>query len=244
MPSGWKDSSVGAAPKVPGRTAKAAPKPSSPDLALELSRMRRSLEEVCKERDILKEQVLVMRSRAVSRAQGRAASPARPGSAPPTARRPSPQRKRLSKEDEQEMLRRLFGKSWRPNSESNLSGVQQLKKRIAGQDRKQRAATKPKCKVYQTREDMEAAAMQMFKDSVRRKKNFDEMIKTKQQAQVPASPKKRVLTSTERDFSAVRLQHSGAKPAVVRTPKRESGKPPWVPPKGARPNSARPAIYF
>ena len=43
MPSGWKDSSVGAAPKVPGRTAKAAPKPSSPDLALELSRMRPTL---------------------------------------------------------------------------------------------------------------------------------------------------------------------------------------------------------
>ena len=85
--------------------------------------------------------------------------------------------------------------------------------------------------------EMEAAAMQMFKDSVRRKKNFDEMIKSKQQAQVPASPKKRTLTRTERDFSAVRLQHSGAKPAVVRTPKRESGKPPWVPPKGARPPS-------
>ena len=194
MPPGWSASSFGAPKPVP-RTrsppragANARPQ-STADLTVELGRMRRSLEEVCKERDMLKSHVMTLRSQAVSRAKG---APPRPASAPTSRGRragsPPNGRKRLTAEDEQEMMRRLYGKTWRPSADAKGTGAEQLKRRLQAIERKAYLASKPTVKVYKTRAELEAQATEMFKEVQRRKAAKDAMIKSKQAAQVPPPP--------------------------------------------------------
>ncbi len=97
---------------------------------------------------------------------GSSSAPATPkggsGSSASLGGRPGSASKRLSKEAEHEMMRRLYGKSWRPDRNSNLSGVEQLKKRLETSEKKLKEAAKPKAKRYQTREELEEATKAMF----------------------------------------------------------------------------------
>ena len=105
--------------------------PSDPaELKSELERIRESHDAVTRERDLLQSHVCSMEKMVQAQVAGkplRHGSVPRPTSAPPTARgdggRPTigggsqTARTRISKSEEQEMMRRLYGRTWRPNRE-------------------------------------------------------------------------------------------------------------------------------
>jgi len=248
MPPNWSGS-TGSLPQGVHATSRRPARAFDSKLEMELVRVRASLEEVQRERDLLQSHVHkmdgIIRTRVRDKLSRSASAPPRPSSAPGSARgnapapeagrpgsasaRNSPQRKRLTKDDEQEMLRRLYGKSWRPDRNKKGSGVEQLKKRLEAQEEAARAKgqlEKKKAKVYQTRAELEAAAQQMYEREKARRAKIEADVAAKLEAQVPVA-KKSASTPFQRD---VRLQQ-------LSTPSR-------LPPRMPRPNpDERPAWF-
>ena len=150
MPPNWKGPT---GPGVRSRARSASAERASADPSAELSQMRSSFEDVCKERDVLKAHIAKMEALIHDRvgAQLRSAPPRTTSSAPTTpkgsrsdlsadGRSGSASRRRLSKKAEDEMVGRLLSKSWRPDRKSALSGVEQLKRRLDARDHKVSAA--------------------------------------------------------------------------------------------------------
>ena len=179
VPPGWKGPTGGRGGRGRGVTNSHGAYP--PDLQAELERVRRSFEDVCRERDVLRSHVSKMESLIHERvgAQFRSSSAPRAGtsSAPATPKggsgssaslggRPgsaSPKAKKLTKEAELEFLRRQQRYGWAPDRSSKLSGVEQLKKHLEAAEKKAlEATTKVKIKRYQTKAELEEATKAMF----------------------------------------------------------------------------------
>ena len=179
VPPGWKGPTGGRGGRGRGVTNSHGAYP--PDLQAELERVRRSFEDVCRERDVLRSHVSKMESLIHERvgAQFRSSSAPRAGtsSAPATPKggsgssaslggRPgsaSPKARKLTKEAELEFLRRQQRYGWAPDRSSKLSGVEQLKKHLEAAEKKAlEATTKVKIKRYQTKAELEEATKAMF----------------------------------------------------------------------------------
>ena len=181
VPPGWKGPTGGRGGRGRGVAGRDSHGAYPPDLQAELERVRRSFEDVCRERDVLRSHVSKMESLIHERvgAQFRSSSAPRAGtsSAPATPKggsgssaslggRPgsaSPKAKKLTKEAELEFLRRQQRYGWAPDRSSKLSGVEQLKKHLEAAEKKAlEATTKVKIKRYQTKAELEEATKAMF----------------------------------------------------------------------------------
>ena len=203
----------------------------------ELERVRASFEEISRERDLLRRHVSTMEDLIRERIGKKvpipprpdSASAARSASAPTTPRDRSPgsARKRITKEEEEEMLRRLYGKSWRPDRGRDLSGVEQLKAKLDNMEKKAILAAKPKCKVYNTKAEMYEAQAAIFERAKQQKKAQEARLQARRESQVPEQKK----STTPAYMRAVRMQQ-------LAIPTR---RPPKMP-KGAS-HGARPAWF-
>ena len=181
VPPGWKGPTGGRGGRGRGVAGRDSHGAYPPDLQAELERVRRSFEDVCRERDVLRSHVSKMESLIHERvgAQFRSSSAPRTGtsSAPVTPKggsgssaslggRPgsaSPKARKLTKEAELEFLRRQQRYGWAPDRSSTLSGVEQLKKHLEAAEKKAlEATTKVKIKRYQTKAELEEATKAMF----------------------------------------------------------------------------------
>ena len=196
------------------------------ELKSELDRVRESYGEVMRERDLLKSHVRSMEKMVHEQISGKFSKrKPRPTSAPPTARSGSPgspdrgnrtDRPRLTKADEQEMLRRLFGKTWRPDRDKPGSGVEQLKRRLEQNEKKMQQEARAKMMEgvkkrrdrknaeKKTREEIDAACAEMYKRDVARRKRLVEQMAKKAEAQLPEH-KKSTATALQRSMHFQRL---------------------------------------
>lgn len=136
-------------------------------------------------------------------------------------------RGKLKKEDEDELLRRVYGKCWRPNRDARGSGVEQLKRRLETNEKAARNTEMEKAMrgPRRSKDEIERAMEEMFKrDTSRRKKLIDDL-KAKQLAQVPVHAKSKAV-GMER---AVRFTRLAMPNPHVRTAKKVP-----VPPGGIK----------
>jgi hypothetical protein len=189
------------------------------DLQVELERMRAAFDDVRRDRDLLKSHVSSMEKlvqQQVGKAVQRPALPPRPTSAPPTrprsagdSRQPSgaeqqgrssgsvTARGRLSKEEQQDMMRRLYGKYWKMHPENKGSGVEQRKKKLEETERRERSKARETVKVVKkSREEIEKACDNMFKRAMERKQRLGQQMQKKREEQIPTHKK-----STASDYA-------------------------------------------
>lgn len=123
----------------------------------------------------------------------------------------------MSKAERAEVERRLYGKYWKmnPDHPDGLSGVEQLKKRLEEQDRreqekvqrdlKEKARFKPETK---PRAELEKAADDMFKQAMTRAKRFEAAMEAKREKALEVESrwkKKSSASLTERMMRFQRL---------------------------------------
>jgi hypothetical protein len=207
---------------------------SEQDAASELAKVRHSYSEVLKERDSLKLHVRKMEELI----KEQVASKFRSRSAPPTRALVSDamggagvggaevKAKRLSKEAEAEMMRRLVGRAWKPSRDAKGSGVEQLKRRLEGEERKQLEAAKAKCKVYNTKAEVEAAAEEMFKRDMQRRAKLLEDCKKRREAQAVTTPRSKT-SQYMRDVRFAQLSLPVRKPPKMPARPGAGAKPAW-----------------
>ena len=235
VPPGWKGPTGGRGGRGRGVTNSHGAYP--PDLQAELERVRRSFEDVCRERDVLRSHVSKMESLIHERvgAQFRSSSAPRAGtsSAPATPKggsgssaslggRPgsaSPKAKKLTKEAELEFLRRQQRYGWAPDRSSKLSGVEQLKKHLEAAEKKAlEATTKVKIKRYQTKAELEEATKAMFErgapDTAR--DHTRSAASERRRAECPPPPHTHPHTHTRGHAEAAGLPYRSLKAALGR----------------------------
>ena len=105
----------------------------------ELAKIRMSYEEVQRERDMLKSHVKSMEQMVQQQIAGKLKPPPRPTSAPPRGEggtfspKKAEAKRKLTKEEDKELMKRLTGKAWAPDRDDPRSGVEQLKRKMEAQ---------------------------------------------------------------------------------------------------------------
>ena len=251
MPPNWSGGNRGAPPagvRSSSRGRRGGEGAFESNLKLELDRVRSALATVQRERDLLQGHVKdmegIVRNKVRAQLSRSTSAPPRATSAPnsargsdstqgaaafgsSSARSASAPRKRINKDEEKDMVRRLTSHSWRPNRDARGSGVEQLKKRLEEAEKKEYAKAKPKCKVYKTRQELDDAAQEMFRRDKDRRRRLAETIEAKLKEQIPPPLKSSTKSQYQRD---VRLQ-------MLSTPVR-------LPPRMPRPSpDDRPGWY-
>lgn len=190
----------------------------------ELQRVKARLDEVARERDLLRGHVKSMEKlvhEQVGRSYPSAAPAARPTSAPSLRRGSSSARgnggrsrspqanesgarsaRKLTPAEEQEMLRRIYGKYWKMDPNSDRAGVEQLKAKLDAQERKQRMKAKEELKEKSavkskkmSKEEIERVSAEMFQRAKDARARLDREIAKKQESQLPE--KKKSTTSAK-----------------------------------------------
>ena len=184
------------------------------DIKGELERVQQSYTEVTRERDLLKSHVRSMEKLVQQQLAGKTPGrpPPRPTSAPPTARSSDKEtaRRRLTKEAEQDMMRRLNGRAWRPDRNKPGSGVEQLQRKIMDQEKRLNEKAREefsegkKSGEKKSRRELEEACAEMFKRATQRRQRLNEELSKKAEAQLPTH-KKSAAKPLQRDMHFQRL---------------------------------------
>ena len=227
---------------------------AAPDLETELERVRSSLDKVARERDLLRGHVKSM-EKMVREQVGRSMTsdpaplPPRPTSAPSqrrggaggssssmheAGRQPggstgARSARRITKDGEQEMMRRIYGRCWKMDPNDGRSGVEQLKAKLDKEGARQLKMAKVKMqdeskyKVKKmSRSDIEQASAEMFARARQSREKLDRHIAKRQEEQAPA-PKVSKSTALERAMRFQRL----SMPVTKVQPAAAAGK--WTP---------------
>ena len=110
---------------------------------------------------------------------------------------------------------------------SNLSGVEQLKRRMREAERKAALDAKPKCKRYQTRQELEESMRAMFERDRSAKARLNAYIQKKvDEQQAKLAPKKSTTSVYERQVRLQQLSIPNRKPPRMPTT-RANPKPAW-----------------
>ena len=142
--------------------------------------------------------------------------------APPTGRGENPNKRpggsgnvtaraRISKADEDEMMKRLMRGAWRPDRNKPGSGVEQLQRKLMDQEKRLLDKTRDefveasgKKVEKKSRQEIEDKCAEMFKRATERRKRLAEENIKKAEAQLP-SHKKSSASLLERDMHFQRL---------------------------------------